>query len=127
MFRFSLRNIEYEIQANLSQCENVDFNTCVHKIFSSLWVLTEECLRCLREMLDSVKDIMQSELTELVSDILKILGNDKYRMSTLSNAVTSCSTELQMISLLLIVGLNVVIMQVLILQCNMFLIHVLPS
>lgn len=94
-FDFSLRNIEYEIQTNLSQCENVDFNTCVHKIFSSLWVLTEECLRCLREMLDSVKDIMQSELTELVSDILKILGNDKYRMSTLSNAVTSCSTELQ--------------------------------
>lgn len=94
-FDFSLRNIEYEIQANLNLCEDVDFNACVHKIFTNLWMLTEECLYYLRDMLDNAKEMMQNELTELVSDVLKIVDNDKCKMSILSNAVTSCSTELQ--------------------------------
>ena len=93
-FNFSLPATEGGLQYMYTMCEGVDFQTCVNYILEYLWQSVDGDLYYLREELDNVKNKMLSELSDLISEIFHIVG-DQQVVSVLNNEVAACRTELQ--------------------------------
>lgn len=93
-FNFSLSATEGGIQYLYALCEGVDFQTSVNHILDYLWQTVDGDLYYLREELNKVKDKMLSELSDLMSEIYHIVG-DQQIVSALNNEVAACQTELQ--------------------------------
>ena len=94
IFNFSIEEIEYEIQSLYTTCENIDFNTCVNRIFNNLWLLTEDNLKYLRRTLNEERNNLLSQLKKLQKDIFATVNNEDI-ISPLRTAISQCSTELQ--------------------------------
>lgn len=93
-FNFSLSATEGGIQYLYALCEGADFQTSVNHILDYLWQTVDGDLYYLREELNKIKDKMLSELSDLMSEIYHIVG-DQQIVSALNNEVASCQTELQ--------------------------------
>ena len=94
IFDFSLDNVLFEIQMLHKTCVNVDFETCVNRIFNNLWLLTEQYLKVLSEILDKECERLVGLCVTLQKNLNKIMS-DHNKFIFISSAISQCCTDLQ--------------------------------
>lgn len=94
-FDYSYDNIKYDISILAQQCNDIDFNDCVNRIFAFLWVHTENCIKYLHSLIDNEKKILLDELSNLNRDVIELVHGEDKLVSSLTTAITQCCTDLQ--------------------------------